>query len=54
MTAQALGHARGLASLCTYEPQWGGDVFGMYQSMVESRYVPWQPSRERYAQGQAP
>ena len=25
----------------TYEPQWGSDVFGMYQSMVEGRYVPW-------------
>ncbi len=33
-------HAPG--SLCTYEPQWGSDVFGMYQSMVEGRYVPWQ------------
>jgi hypothetical protein len=32
-------HAPG--SLCTYEPQWGSDVFGMYQSMVEGRYVPW-------------
>src|SRR5262249_38309046 len=28
-------------SLVTYEPQWGSDVFGMYQSMVEGRYVPW-------------
>ena len=28
-------------SFCTYEPQWGSDVFGMYQSMVEGRYVPW-------------
>ena len=25
----------------TYEPQWGSDVFGMYQSMVEGRRVPW-------------
>ncbi|MFO0944397.1 MAG: hypothetical protein U1D30_00395 [Planctomycetota bacterium] len=33
-------HAPG--SLVTYEPQWGSDVFGMYQSMVEGRYVPWQ------------
>ena len=33
-------HAPG--SLCTYEPQWGSDVFGMYQSMVEGRYVPWE------------
>lgn len=32
-------HAPG--SRCTYEPQWGSDVFGMYQSMVENRYVPW-------------
>jgi hypothetical protein len=32
-------HAPG--SLCTYEPQWGSDVFGMYQSMVEGREVPW-------------
>src|SRR5688500_12398167 len=32
-------HAHG--ALCTYEPQWGSDVFGMYQSMVEGRYVPW-------------
>jgi hypothetical protein len=33
-------HAPG--SLVTYEPQWGSDVFGMYQSMVEGRPVPWQ------------
>lgn len=33
-------HAPG--SLVTYEPQWGSDVFGMYQSLVEGRYVPWQ------------
>ncbi|MDP6444374.1 MAG: hypothetical protein QF805_11335 [Pirellulaceae bacterium] len=32
-------HAPG--SLCTYEPQWGSDVFGMYQSIVEGREVPW-------------
>jgi hypothetical protein len=32
-------HAPG--SLVTYEPQWGSDVFGMYQSMVEGRVVPW-------------
>ncbi len=31
-------HAPG--SLVTYEPQWGSDVFAMYQSMVEGRYVP--------------
>ena len=33
-------HAPG--SLCTYEPQWGSDVFGMYQNLVEGRYVPWE------------
>ncbi|MGL4943670.1 MAG: hypothetical protein ACRC46_10815 [Thermoguttaceae bacterium] len=33
-------HAPG--SLCTYEPQWGSDVFGMYQSLVEGRQVPWE------------
>ncbi len=33
-------HAPG--SFCTYEPQWGSDVFGMYQSLVEGRYVPWE------------
>ncbi len=32
-------HAPG--SLLTYEPQWGSDVFGMWQSMVEGRRVPW-------------
>jgi hypothetical protein len=32
-------HAPG--SLVTYEPQWGSDVFAMYQSMVEDRAVPW-------------
>jgi hypothetical protein len=32
-------HAPG--SLVTYEPQWGSDVFGMYQSLVEGRDVPW-------------
>ena len=26
----------------TYEPQWGSDVFGMYQSLVEGREVPWE------------
>lgn len=31
-------HAPG--SLVTYEPQWGSDVFGMYQSIVEGRPVP--------------
>ncbi len=32
-------HAPG--SLLTYEPQWGSDVFAMYQSMVEGRAVGW-------------
>ncbi len=32
-------HAPG--SLCTYEPQWGSDVFGMYQNIVEGREVGW-------------
>jgi hypothetical protein len=32
-------HAPG--SMCTYEPQWGSDVFGMFQSLVEGRAVPW-------------
>jgi len=33
-------HAPG--SLLTYEPQWGSDVFGMWQSMVEGRAVSWE------------
>jgi hypothetical protein len=32
-------HAPG--SLCTYEVQWGSDVFAMYQNLVEGRYVSW-------------
>jgi hypothetical protein len=32
-------HAPG--SLCTYEPQWGSDVFAMYQNLVEGRMFPW-------------
>jgi hypothetical protein len=32
-------HAPG--SLVTYEPQWGSDVFGMFQSLVEGRHVPY-------------
>ena len=32
-------HAPG--SLCTYEPQWGSDVFAMYQNLVEGREFPW-------------
>ncbi|MEA3206167.1 MAG: hypothetical protein QOG92_1862 [Verrucomicrobiota bacterium] len=31
-------HAPG--SLVTYEPQWGSDVFAMFQSLVEGREVP--------------
>jgi len=31
-------HAPG--SLCTYEPQWGSDVFSMFQSLVEGRETP--------------
>ena len=31
-------HAPG--SLLTYEPQWGSDVFGMFQSLIEGREVP--------------
>ncbi|HEY5954549.1 MAG TPA: hypothetical protein VIT18_09295 [Terrimicrobiaceae bacterium] len=33
-------HAPG--SLCTYEPQWGSDVFAMYQNLVEGRFFPWE------------
>ncbi|AFL86471.1 hypothetical protein Terro_0120 [Terriglobus roseus DSM 18391] len=33
-------HAPG--SLCTYEPQVNSDVFGMFQSEVEGRIVPWE------------
>jgi hypothetical protein len=33
-------HAPG--TMCTYEPQWGSDVFSMFQSMVEDRTVPWE------------
>lgn len=32
-------HAPG--SLCTYEPQWGSDVFGIYQNLCEGRSVAW-------------
>jgi hypothetical protein len=32
-------HAPG--SLVTFEPQWGSDVFALFQSMVEGRYTPW-------------
>ena len=37
-------HAPG--SLCTYEPQWGSDVFAMYQNLVEGRSVRWDSARE--------
>jgi hypothetical protein len=39
LVGPCLLHAPG--SLVTYEPQWGSDVFGMYQSLVEGRMVPW-------------
>jgi hypothetical protein len=39
LVGPCLLHAPG--SLCTYEPQWGSDVFGMYQNLVEGREVPW-------------
>ena len=39
MVGPCILHAPG--SLCTYEPQWGSDVFGMYQNVVEGREVPW-------------
>jgi hypothetical protein len=32
---------RAPGSLCNYWPQWCSDVLGMYQSIVEGRYVPW-------------
>jgi hypothetical protein len=32
-------HAPG--SLLTFEPQWASDVFGVFQSLVEGRTVPW-------------
>ena len=44
-------HAPG--SLCTYEPQWGSDVFGMYQSLVEGREVPWSLLVKGHAEGKA-
>ena len=37
--APGILHAPG--SLVTYEPQKPCDIFGMFQSMVEGRYVPW-------------
>lgn len=39
MIPAGLLHAPG--SLCTYEPQWGSDVFSMFQSLVEGRPVSW-------------
>ncbi len=32
-------HAPG--SVCTYEPQWGSDVFGMFQSLTDKDAIPW-------------
>jgi len=32
-------HAPG--SLCTYEPQWGSDVFSIYQNLIDGRSVEW-------------
>ena len=45
-------HAPG--SMCTYEPQWGSDVFGMYQSLVEGREVPWSLLVKDVPDGEAP
>jgi hypothetical protein len=39
LVGPGLLHAPG--SLVTYEPQWGSDVFAMFQSLVEGREVPW-------------
>jgi hypothetical protein len=36
------GVLHGPGSLCTYEPQWGSDVFSIFQSLVEGRTVPWE------------
>ena len=44
-------HAPG--SLVTYEPQWGSDVFGMYQSMVEGRHVPRSLLTKDFPEGEA-
>ena len=32
-------HAPG--SVCTYEPQWGSDVFGMFQSLTDKDAISW-------------
>ena len=45
-------HAPG--SMCTYEPQWGSDVFGMFQSLVEGREVPWDLLVKDVPEGQTP
>lgn len=37
LVGPGLLHAPG--SLCTYEPQWGSDVFSMYQNIVDGRSV---------------
>ncbi|HYN88578.1 MAG TPA: hypothetical protein VER55_08605 [Ardenticatenaceae bacterium] len=39
MVPAGILHAPG--SLCTYEVQWGSDVFAMFQSLLEGRVVPW-------------
>lgn len=43
-------HAPG--SLCTYEVQWGSDVFAMFQSMVEGRAVGWELLTKDVPEGQ--
>lgn len=35
------GILHGPGSLCTYEPQWGSDVFGIYQNLIDGRSVEW-------------
>jgi hypothetical protein len=37
MISAGVLHAPG--SMCTYEPQWGSDVFGMFQSLVAGYYI---------------
>ena len=44
-------HAPG--SLCTYEPQWGSDVFGMYQIARRRPRSALVAARQRHAQGEA-
>ena len=45
-------HAPG--SLCTYEPQWGSDVFGMYQIARRRPRSAVGAAREGHAEGEAP